>query len=258
MPEAYDRNKNQFDDVAVSVMEAILTIMCPITYSPGNLKSLVTKGKRVQNKTTLMRIIERNTGISGEDTIEPSRRCDRMVAEDIIAAYRARGCRGKDLKLPPDYERDGPYEYKIVGNVCKVTNKFEGTEAMVTVLRLAELYIDLPWSESRAVLRQKNGDFRMSMAQIFANSNMNTQPSKEAEPTVADKPRPSNPRRVGRAQKIAHSPLATPEPTPRPYALSPVPDLEESQDLFESLDECFEEDGDIDFMECYLIRYFKM
>ena len=72
MPEAYDRNKTQFNDVAVNVMEAILTLMCPITYSPGNLKSLVTKGKRVQNKTTLMRIIERNTGISGEDTIEPS------------------------------------------------------------------------------------------------------------------------------------------------------------------------------------------
>ena len=85
--QAYDRNKSQFMDVAVNVMEGILTLMCPITYSPGNPKSLLQKGKRVQNKTTLMQIIERNTNISAEDTIDPSRRCDRFVAEDILKAY---------------------------------------------------------------------------------------------------------------------------------------------------------------------------
>ena len=108
------------------------------------------------------------------------------------------------------------------------------------------------------MLRQKNGEFRMSMAQLFANSNKNTQPSQNEEPAVAEKPRPSNPRRMGRGQKMASSPMVTPEPTPRPYAFSPVAEFEESQDMFEGLDVFPEEDGDIDFMECYLIRNFKM
>jgi hypothetical protein len=256
-PQAYDRNKSQFIDVAVKVMQDTLTLMCPITYSAGNLGSLVERGKRVQNKSTLMRIIERNTGISGEDTIEPTRRCDRMVVEDILKAYNEKGSRGKDLQLPPNYEKDGPFEIiSIVGNECTVTNKFESTIAKTIIPRHAELYVDLPWSESRAVLRQKNGEYRKSMAQIFLES---ITPPVEA-------PKPSShgggkqPTLTRRPAMKAPSPGPSPPPTPRSWEKSPDPSpypcpsdqsSEDSQDIYDTLDREFF--GGIRLMEGCLI-----
>ena len=231
-------------------MEAVLGLMCRITYSPGNLKSLLERGKRVQNKAVLMKIIERNTGISGEDTIEASRRCDKMVAEDIMAAYQAKGSRGKDLALPPNFEKDGPYDYELVGCECTVRNKFENTTAMVIVPRLATLYIDLPWSESRAVLRQKNGNFRKSMAEIFNQSATALEPA-GAQPVppqgLCQSRFPRHPKKGAAAPNIT-----TPPPTPRSWERSPDTQLEESQDMLEGLDLFDDKDGAIHFMEGYL------
>ena len=232
-------------------MEAVLGLMCPITYSPGNLKSLLERGKRTQNKAVLMKIIERNTGISGEDTIESSRRCDKMVAEDIIAAYKAKGSRGKDLPPPPNFEKDGPYDYELVGCECIVKNKFENTTATVVVPRLASLYIDLPWSESRAVLRQKNGSFRKSMAEIFQQANAHEQES--AQPVPPEGLAQSRTKARHPKAKGAAAPDVTPPPTQRPWERSPGSQFEDSQDIFESLDLFDDKDGAIHFMEGYLL-----
>ena len=251
IPQAYDRNKSQYFDVAVNVLEQILTLMCPITYSPGNLRSLLERGKRTQNKTVLLKIIERNTGISGEDTIESSRRCDRMVAEDILAAYKDKGSRGKDLQLPSNYERDGPYEYDLVGAECVVKNKFENTKAIVIVPRLAELYIDLPWSESRAVLRQKNGNFRKSMAEIFNNASTPEPEIQTPAPLSSTQTRIPKPRHQKAKPPTCN---VSPVPTQRPWENSPDALIEESQDIYDTVEfGGFEDDaGAIQFMEGYL------
>ena len=220
-------------------MEKILTLMCPITYSPGNLRSMLDRGKRVQNKTKLMQIIERNTNISGEDTIDTSRRCDRFVAEDIINKYKDLGSRGKDLALPPNYEQDGPFDFEVIGNKCKVYNKFDKMEAVVVVPRCAKLWIDLAWSQTRAVLRQRNGDFRKSMAEIFADSS-----AVKGKEGVVNK----NKRGLSKPEipPPSHEDLhTTPPAAPRSWASSPsFEEFEQGTQEMESLDSDLFDEGE--------------
>jgi hypothetical protein len=168
---AFDRNKTKYGDVSNAVAELILTDMHPITYSARNLTALIPRGKRQQNRSFLWEVIERNTGFSSDEPIPPSRRCDRHVAEDLLAAYKSRGEIGANLELPPDWDRDGPYSTKVVGDRCTITNKFNEASTSIAIPRNAEVYIDLAYSEKSAVLRIRNKDnFRHRISEVFANA----------------------------------------------------------------------------------------
>jgi hypothetical protein len=166
--EAYDRNHSKYGHCGVKLMEAVLTMFNKITYSPGNLRSMISRGKRMQNKSKLWELIELNTQIGEDDPIPPNRRCDRFVAEDLLQAFVTLGKPGDTLALPPTWDEDGVYDHKVIGAKCTLTNKLTKEKCVVDVPRLAQVYVDLNQSESRAILRVKgNGNFRKRIVTLF-------------------------------------------------------------------------------------------
>ena len=98
-----------------------------------------------------------------------SRRCDRAVAEDLLAAYVAHGSVGANLQLPPDWDKDGIYDNVVNGTKCTITNKDNGNSCTFDVPRCAQMAIDIGFSENRAIIRVKgNSTWRKRISAIFA------------------------------------------------------------------------------------------
>ena len=165
---AYDRNTSRYGQVGVKIIETALTCFNRITYSTGNLRAIIPAGKRLQNKNKIWEVMEFNTNIGEDDPIPASRRCDRFVVEDLVRAYVANDMPGSNLALPPNWLIDGVYTCSVVGTTCTVKNKLTGAEGTVAIPRLAEPYIDIPFSQTRAILRVNgNSCFRKRIITIM-------------------------------------------------------------------------------------------
>ena len=169
----YDRNKSTFNQVPVTVLQTALALCEPIELSKAQQAPLMKRGARVQNQLLLTRIVEMFTGIAGESRIEVADRNNQAVTVIIIRTYNELGKRGSNFNLATlDFETGvgGMFKWQVAGNECIVTNMFSLAECRCNVPRLAEMWIDMNWSEAKAVLRQKNGPFRKPVAAMMLDA----------------------------------------------------------------------------------------
>jgi hypothetical protein len=171
--QTYNRNKSQYQNVAVAVLQKSLSLCAPIELSLAQQTSVMKRSARVENQRTLARLLEVFTGISGEHTIDIDDRNDRAVAVSIVRAYRELGHRGKGFQLVGINFENGTgliYAWKVDGCKCVVTNRFTKHSVEFAVPRMADIYVDLNWAETKATMRVKNGTFRKVLYPLFSKS----------------------------------------------------------------------------------------
>ena len=98
--------------------------------------------------------------MTDSDTIDPSYRTERKIIQFIVDEYKSKGDRGAGMVIPVPYLESGSYSHKVSGTECTVTCKWTKKQFVVEVPRGADLFIDIPFSSPRAVLRQRNGNFK--------------------------------------------------------------------------------------------------
>ena len=134
-----------------------------IALSMANQKSWLFRGQRIANQQKCHEIMEFLTGTSRDATIEFKSRSNREAAISLVEIYRRVGQqRGKQLRLRDlDWKDQGPWELKHMGNKITVTNRFTGSEGSCVQKGGGVFFIDLAFSEERAVVRMEDGCFKI-------------------------------------------------------------------------------------------------
>ena len=170
----FDRNKSQYKDIAVKTIQFALAACAPIELSLAQQQRLLKKGARNHNTQVLCRLLELFTGISAETRIDVGDRNNRSVGINIYRAYIecSNRARGFDLaKINFETGEGLTYSLSFKGTVCTVTHRYSEESRCFTVPRMIDLYIDLNWIETKAVVRQVKGKFRKPLYPLFIAQN---------------------------------------------------------------------------------------
>ena len=218
-----EKNRSRVELLAPRLIELALTAAEKVALSKGNLCALRKKGQRVVSKSILLEYLEAMTGLSPDSYLDPAHRGDRGFVDLVCRMNVERGRRCQHLEVPCDWSQCGPYSLCVLNDtLLEVSNTLTKDQVDVDVEPPASVYfIDLAFSEARAVLRQKNSDFRLGLCQIFCDafggrcSEGNDESTRKPQPkrrrmfakTTGTPVRATTPRKKGTRSGMPSSPL---------------------------------------------------
>ena len=172
--KAFNRNQSTFGAMSFNTIFRGLNRAEPAIFTSANLKSLQVRGQRKDSLEAITKLLEHVTDIAKDDVIDMANRTKNKTINYIMKEYHAKGDRGKNMIMPPNYNINGPYLVKEsdVDHV-KVILKWTNQSIVIKVPRGKSVYIDHDYSTIRAKLRASGTDFSKSLHPLFASMRMN-------------------------------------------------------------------------------------
>jgi hypothetical protein len=112
-----------FQALGVAKLTQILSNLEPSTLNSFNLKGLLPRGQRANNKQVLLEILCVACGVSAQDTLTPHRTYS-AVEKSLAALYEKLGHRRRGLVLPLDWQVSGAYSFRWHGEQLLLKHKF--------------------------------------------------------------------------------------------------------------------------------------
>lgn len=178
---------HRIDACSVSfLMEHILEFCEPGTLSVPNLRRMLTRGKAQANKEVMQKLVEMVTGMSPDTALSGKLADLQNFKAYCKSCHEARGRRGRDLTLPPNWQEDGIYSIaEVRSSGVVVHHKFTGAVAMIELDKvppfkcLQDLYINANWSETRATIsstRDEQGQSCVWLISFFGRQVLKNEP----------------------------------------------------------------------------------
>ena len=158
-------------------LKPMLSAIEPISFSGLSLRGLVERGKREVSKRSLTDIIEFVTALDSETPLNGDMKFLPKLHFLLGQMSIARGRKGRDLRLPPDWLKDGYYrivdettehpkvEHRYLGLVRALPmHKFQGGHE-----EIADARIDNNFSELRASISTIMGLKILICSQLFSD-----------------------------------------------------------------------------------------
>lgn len=150
--------------------------MEPISLSLPNLKSIIVRGQREQSKNNLLDILEFTTNLERGFCVRGKlrqRECEHDAFTEYVKSLNVQsGRRAKDLLLPPDWQTQGIYSWKVVDEQLVVKHRFRELEHIVSATNLkgwspeVDLHIEYNYSELQAKLVLPSGRMPLQQARL--------------------------------------------------------------------------------------------
>ena len=112
-----------FMTLGVNKLMQILSHLEPSTLNPFNLKGLLPRGQRVNNKQVLLEILCMACGVSAQDTLTPHKTYT-AVEKSLAALYETLGHRCRGLVLPLNWQVSGVYSFRWHRGQLLLKHKF--------------------------------------------------------------------------------------------------------------------------------------
>lgn len=147
----------------VLLTQRILGHLEPTVWSRGNLRALAQRGMREPSKANYCQLIEFATGCDCEYVINGQMRLWSKFLAYLEAQHVARGKRGLQIRLPPDWEARGLYGLAARDGEVWVAHRYTGQELKVPMAlfpegtKMEDLTVEANFSEKRARVTLKDG-----------------------------------------------------------------------------------------------------
>ena len=145
----------------------------PVLCSEHALKALLKGSRRQYQKSDLLRLFEFATGRSPHDSINDELSDLAGYDDCIFQDAEARGNRLQHVRLPPDYDVDGLYEWNAAD--LTITHRYTGEEITLDETTISEMtaparaIIYSNWSETSATLKVPGTSFKIVLGSLFKN-----------------------------------------------------------------------------------------
>ena len=152
-----DSPYHRLDASSVSFLMSLIEELEPQALSGPNLRRMLVRGKACENKELMVRIVEVLTGCPFDLAFTGKLAKLKGLKEYMMGMYLRRGRRGRELSLPPAWERDGLY--LLVGltdSGLEVKHRFLQKSVVLNIEDLpsnnglGDLRIHRNWSEQGA------------------------------------------------------------------------------------------------------------
>lgn len=167
----WDRNTTKFGQVPVSVLKRALQTAGKNSFSSGNVKAVVKRGARDPSQSFLCQCVELMTNMDPAATIEARYRSVEGFCELVVMLNMENGRRARDLVLADaiqDWEPHGVYSLDRTSAArLKISHKYKNLVATISVDKDGDYYIDGNFSEMRAIIRDRNSDWRKPATVLF-------------------------------------------------------------------------------------------
>lgn len=138
-----------------------LGVIEPIAFSHAQLSTMIPRGSREVSRQALAELLGFTVGIDPEQPLFEAGRSESEL-KTFTAHLRAKdleaGRRGRDLELPPVWDRDGYYTIVVVGSLFHLKHSLSNTsielpaELVAGAQELSDLVVVMNYSEARACI----------------------------------------------------------------------------------------------------------
>lgn len=161
---------------SASVLVSLCSGIERIVFSKSALTALQKRGHREPPRASLLELIEFTTGLEPSmevDVSEEKLEQTKAVMHDLNMRY---GRRGLELSLPASWADQGVYELTInaQAETASIKNRYLDIQRRIpqhvtTGYNLKNLYLDMNFSASRAMLRSRMGMLSFSVILLFSS-----------------------------------------------------------------------------------------
>jgi hypothetical protein len=179
-----------FMTLGVTKLMQILSNLEPSTLNSFNLKGLLPRGQRANNKQVLLEILCMACGVSAQDTLTPHKTYS-AVEKSLAALYEKLGRRCRGLVLPLDWQVSGVYSFRWHGGQLLLKHKFlPGAPEVAAPQAFVDSVVDKScltllnnYSETQATLVEENTVKSIVLKSIF--NQVDTPPLARCRPIEA-------------------------------------------------------------------------
>lgn len=136
-----NRNFTKLSNMPVVHLVAWLSRLEPISFSKGNLAAVLQRGAREQSRTAMSEISQYILEWDPDSMLFEEGR-DPLAMDkwwyNVVATYKGLGRRGRQLMLPPDWEKCGVYEVLADGQAPILRNKLNKRKAVIIPANIAD------------------------------------------------------------------------------------------------------------------------
>jgi hypothetical protein len=175
------RKYRQWSALPPGYLVELLSALEPVSMGKQALKVYAPKGKKTLKRAALEQLWEFVTGIPPTANITPKQRNMEKLKQDVQKVNVQRGRVARDIVLPVNWGTDGHYFVEIDSEnpgLAKLKTKHNEKAQMFKVSpsdfelegpsQLQGLYVDLNWSEERAVVCHPCNSHRVIVALAMA------------------------------------------------------------------------------------------
>jgi hypothetical protein len=182
--QPFNRNISTYGDLAFSTLSRAFQTAEPTIFTPANIKAMQLRGQRQVSITRMTDTLEYLSDINKDEVMDKSIRTKRAIIDHMVAEIHAKGRRGQDLVMPPDYKKQGPYEIKQKDTEVTVRLRWTDQTTVIAVPRNSKAYLDIAHSTLRCKFRIDGGNYAKVLWQVFIKLKAEKQASKKRMPEV--------------------------------------------------------------------------
>jgi hypothetical protein len=164
-----DKNNSKVGSLPVQDVIWILAKCEPTALHAAVTATLVKRGDRVGSRARLIEVLEFITNIGSDDSIPFDLRVVGRLCQHLMQLNTDFGRRASSITLPCNWETSGVYSiFAAEDGGAMLKHCFRNVAAVKAgVLFSHNLFIDLNWSECRAIAKDRTSDWQQSCARFF-------------------------------------------------------------------------------------------
>lgn len=227
--EAAERSNKALQSCPASILVALCGGIERVVFSRSALSALKKRGHREPPKGALLELIEFTTGLEPGSNVDISDAGIEITKSQLQALSIRNGRKGLELNLPAEWQRDGVYQLIGVGtkDSVRIRNRFSTVVRKIPEHVLAghggeNIWIDLNFSEARAVIRSKKGMLSFPVVLLFSGSALDELQVRASPMKPTSRPESCNapPQKRLRCKKavgeVGHASASSAPPAPDP------------------------------------------